>query len=366
MTSDIYTPSDIYDTTWDWVVGTNQDTKVYQEISQSKVVLRRKPGSLDQRIHWKLASNIKVTLPPAFVVEISSGRVWGDEAAVITLDGGFLADMTQAYNRKAQDHPIFSETKISPPIELEGTSVLLAARGGHRNYSHWLLDVLPRFFLMDKSPYSRQAIDYYIVNSLKFPFQRETLKHLSIPTDKIITIDRNNHIKSERLIVPSRTWVEGKIQAWACKALKSAFLYGLGTKEPNRIFISRRLTARRRILNEEAVMAFLEKKGFISVCLETMTVSEQVALFAKTEIVIAPHGAGLANLVFCSRGSQVIEIFSPNAVSDMYWGLCDLVGLEYYYLIGQGTRPPKGVDPFLNHEDIKVDLEELACLVANL
>lgn len=356
-------PTEIYETAWDWVVSTNQNPDVYQEIHPSSVLSRTEPNTLDENVHWKLRSWRTVELPPTYVVEINQGRVWGDEGVVITPDGGVLADIARAYQRKTEDHPIFALS--SPPnlVELKGTIVVVSARGGHRNYFHWLFDVLPRFHLLRSSQFAQQQIDYYILNSLQFPFQRETLQYFDIPFDRIITSEYVPYLRAERLILPSRTCIDGHVQPWTCKVLRRIFHSKPVPQGPKRIFISRRMAKRRRVVNEDVIQTFLERSGFVTVVLETMKVEDQVSLFAGADVVVAPHGAGLSNLLFCSVGTKVVEFFSPNAVTFGYWGLSHIIGLEYYYLLGQGPRPLAEDDPFLIDEDIAIDVAELTSLM---
>jgi capsular polysaccharide biosynthesis protein len=63
---------------------------------------------------------------------------------------------------------------------------------------------------------------------------------------------------------------------------------------------------------------------------------EQVALFQSAEIIVAPHGAGLSNIVFCKPGTKIIEIFSSYYLNPCYWYISQEVGLEYHYIIGDG------------------------------
>jgi capsular polysaccharide biosynthesis protein len=83
---------------------------------------------------------------------------------------------------------------------------------------------------------------------------------------------------------------------------------------------------------------------------------------AESIVIVAPHGGGLSNLVFCSPGTKVIEIFSPELVAGYYWQICIQLDLSYYYIIGDGgpntlnTDYPQTWDA---RADIKVDLEIL-------
>jgi capsular polysaccharide biosynthesis protein len=75
-----------------------------------------------------------------------------------------------------------------------------------------------------------------------------------------------------------------------------------------RIYISRRKTGTRTIDNEEELEALLESCGFETHYMETYPLAKQGQLIADAEIVVAPHGAGLANLIFAQPGTHVIEI----------------------------------------------------------
>lgn len=54
-------------------------------------------------------------------------------------------------------------------------------------------------------------------------------------------------------------------------------------------------------------------------------------LFANAKIVIAPHGAGLTNLIFCKPGTKVLEIFQSHE-DDTYCYLAQVLGLDYHCL----------------------------------
>jgi capsular polysaccharide biosynthesis protein len=63
-----------------------------------------------------------------------------------------------------------------------------------------------------------------------------------------------------------------------------------------------------------------------------MPVPQQATLFASAATVVAPHGAGLANLVFCAPGTRVVELITPAWVRATYWQLAACVKLQYSYL----------------------------------
>jgi len=244
---------------------------------------------------------------------------------------------------------------------LNGTAVVITARGGGSNFFHWMFDVLPRIYLLRSSKFASNQIDTFIVNSVKFNFQIQTLTQLSIPTNMIIQSEQVPHIRCQHLIVPSLTRLEGNTPAWVCEFVRTTFL-PTGIKkqrQPEFLYVTRQSTTRRRVANENAVRSYLEKKGFVTIVPETLSVVEQASVFANARCVIGPHGAGLTNIVFCNPGAAIIEFFSPNCVRPTYWALSSVIGLNYYYLLGEGKPPPDGVDPDIGREDMIVNLDKL-------
>ncbi len=106
---------------------------------------------------------------------------------------------------------------------------------------------------------------------------------------------------------------------------------------PKRIYISRNDARLRRVVNEDRLMAILEKRGFARVTLGGMPMARQVQHFRQAEAVVAPHGAGLAHLAWCKPGTKAIEFFPGlggprgrvrNATANM-WLISQQRGLDY-------------------------------------
>jgi hypothetical protein len=49
-------------------------------------------------------------------------------------------------------------------------------------------------------------------------------------------------------------------------------------------------------------------------CVETKSWEEQVAAFVKAEVILAPHGAALANIAFCKASTLVARISTREAI----------------------------------------------------
>lgn len=295
----------------------------------------------------------------AFVAEWPGGRAWADvlTSASITSDHKLVSDLSTGCAEL-----VIASDKIaaSSVEELDETVAFLSVRWAGTAYYHWMFDVLPRIHLLRQSGLY-ETIDKFVINGVERPYEFETLKILGIPQDKLIESRNRLHFKAKKLVVPSICYQgTSQITQWGCDFLKKEFLTAqtLQTTETSRrIYISRQQAAYRKVLNEEAVVNFLEQLGFECVKLEAMSVVEQAACLANAEIVVAPHGAGLTNLVFCRPGTKVIEIFPPTYLPCCYWILSNICSLEHYSLRGESVEEDPALSPV--HRDILVNLSAL-------
>ncbi|MEP6518021.1 tetratricopeptide repeat protein [Microcoleus vaginatus] len=294
-----------------------------------------------------------------FVAVIPNGRAWGDKftRAVITSDDRLLEDISTG-----SPSLIISSDRLPPPVAIEGTVAFLAKNYCY-NYYHWMFEFLPQIELLRRSGIDIGSIDKFAVNQCCFPFQRETVSLLGIPLEKMVETYNNNYIQARQLLVSS---VIRESTKWACNFLRREFLNDsiIGLQKKQRIFISRK--ERRRVINEDELVAVLTKFGFKSIAPESLSVAEQVSLFAAAEVVIGVHGAALTNTVFCSPGTKVIEIFAPDYVNPCYRKLSSQVGLEYWEFIGERvldidshSQQEEGEQIHYVFEDILVNIAEL-------
>ncbi|MBE9187133.1 tetratricopeptide repeat protein [Microcoleus sp. LEGE 07076] len=295
-----------------------------------------------------------------FVAAIPNGRAWADIAttAVITSDNKLVVDISMGCPEL-----VITSDKLSPPEHVEGNVAFLSARWGGAAYFHWMFDVVTRFHLLQRSG-CIETIDKFVINACNSAYEKETLNSLGIPLDKILESQYHQHFTADKLIVPSICDGASGTSKWKCEYLKQLFLNNrppLKTDYSERIYISRKTASYRRIVNEEEVVGCLEKFGFRTLKLETMSVAEQAACLAAAKVVVAPHGGGLTNLVFCTPGTKVIEIFSPIYVPTCFWTISNLCELEHYYLIAELFDDE--THKYFGHKDMRVDLQSLEKLM---
>ena len=112
-----------------------------------------------------------------------------------------------------------------------------------------------------------------------------------------------------------------------------------GAAHPRAFYVSRAAAQARRLTNEDAVAAALHALGIVPVVLEGMTLADQAGLFAGARLIVAPHGAGLANLLFAPPGCAVLELQMDAYCAWCYRRLSAVMGLRYDCVVGRGDRP---------------------------
>ena len=221
------------------------------------------------------------------------------------------------------------------------------------NYFHWMTEMLPHIVAIK---HQHPSIPVIIPsNYLAYHFIVESLELLKID---VKIIDVRQSIKINRLYATSVPHV-GRFNEGLMHFFRDTMLGGISSQQyPFRcIYITRGKARRRRISNEENVFELLEKKGFEKIVLEDLQLKDQVKIFQEARVVVASHGAGLANTMFMQKGQTVIELKSDNNRYWCYFSLARVFGLKYYYSLNEGSSA--------NHRDadITVDIERLNALV---
>lgn len=321
------------------------------------------PKTPEVEIHWYIERYISEIrshdLNPFYVAKANDLKLIvfnnAGSGSLMDSDGVVFKDVSTSYTDE------FKGMDFPKPERVNSKSVLLSVDAGS-NYFHWMCHVLPKIHLLNESKINWNEINKIIVPENRGDFVKETLDALNIPQDKILETKSGDHYIFDTLIVPCKPNRHIHMSRWSFDFLRDSFLKG-SKHPPVKLFISRRDSSGRGVANKDEVRAVLNPLGFQEVFLEDYTVAQQARLFNGATEIISSHGAGLTNLAFCEPGTKVIELFSPNYVHPLYWNFCNILDLDYYYLIGEGKRPERGVDPHLKNEKISVNIEELKKII---
>jgi capsular polysaccharide biosynthesis protein len=241
-------------------------------------------------------------------------------------------------------------------VDLDGVTMSLWANGG--NYAHCLLQSIPRLALLERA-FGWDADRFLLVDGTPAPML-EAIAHVGVPADRIMLVPRVDApaYRCTTLRAATSPLTDEFGVPWVADFLASVFLPTARPSTPPRLYV-RRGVARRRVLNEEHVLAALEPGGFTVVELGGRPVSEQATLFANAEVVVASHGAALANLVFCRPGTKVIELLGPNTATPAFAELAWRRTLDYRVIMGTEPTVPARWWRWQPDADTRVDVVAL-------
>lgn len=246
------------------------------------------------------------------------------------------------------------------PVRIEQPSFCIASRFTHHNYYHWMIEALPRLQFLEMLPDHQNIPLIFPAPGLK-PFHHASLQALGI-RNPIVAVNTRLAMFSKLYVstfldpgaVTKRQvdWLRARLFPTASKAGWS--------ERPRRLYISRRDTNARNVVNEADVMAVLAPLGFEVVVPGTLSLEQQVRTFASAEAIVATHGAGNTNSAFCRPGSIMIELVPDSVRQPHYWMLSSAAGLRYGRVIcddrhpaGSMTVDVKKLRDVLDHAEIR-------------
>lgn len=214
------------------------------------------------------------------------------------------------------------------------------------NYSFWMTDSLVRLFeAISLTKTSFKLI--YPENWDNISFVQETLA--LFPNIEKERIPSGQHLYIQHLLLPScRKW-SAEFDRQRIQPLSNYLLQKITNKIKSKvktygekIYISRNHRNVRGVINEQELATYLKKEGFTTVYMEKLSVLEQIALMQNVKIVLTPHGAGCANLMFMQPQSFFIEMMDEQFYSFKnpmpYENLAEQMDIYYHVFICPTSR----------------------------
>lgn len=276
------------------------------------------------------------------------GSVVGTDGAILARDGALLSDVSGTWLGNPDSLDPLSVGRLPKPQQLEQP---LAVMTGWKsdNYYHWLVDCLAAYRLIE--PACDDQTLFFAPR--RKSYQVESLSALGIPAERIIPATYYTHVASPAILCASSQ--NHKVSAPDVQFLYERLAAPLDREPTRRIFLSRKRRGRRRLVNERQVLSALRPLGFEPVLLEKMNFREQVELFASSECVVGPHGAGLANLAFAHPSAKVLEITTPYRLFGYhcFWQIAAGRDLDYRALVARPVASDR-FDPRLGPGDSNI------------
>jgi len=242
--------------------------------------------------------------PPVRVHELRAVQL--DVPSGLIFAGGRVVSQSGTGHRWARDAAFISGAFKRAETASAGQVVgPIATLGQTSNYYHLLIETLPRLLRVRSI-----TPDVTFVTDSEIPeFARDILTFAGL--EECILINPGV-IEAEKTLLcePSPLFFPHPENLRALSSdFQNKLLHGgvpdLLTSES--IYISRSRSSR-TLENEIELEKYLLSIGFDILHLEDLSIQEQITRLRAAKVVVAPHGAGLSNIIFLHEGARVIEL----------------------------------------------------------
>lgn len=253
----------------------------------------------------------------------------------------------------------------------ELASIALLYRDVSCNYGHFIKETIAGYHQLKLANIEP---DFYIL-PCNTTFQKQMYALLGIPEEKIIPTNPRKLIHAKELIIPTLIAdyeiIEYRKHLHYRSFILPPFIYTMydpiisrlltsapkpQDQLPKKIFLARPQTSNRNIQNHTEVEKVFKDFGYTIITPDTMSLSEQMRLFASVDAIASMHGAGLDNTIFAKEGTKVFEIF-PKYYHD---GAEQIIALarqcKYDYIVGETSD----LSPHPQQENVYINPNKLA------
>ena len=305
------------------------------------------PFSFREVTQRKLEPTCILTFADARVMALRTGPAEEYTPALIDRAGRAIAMREMRYR---PDHGALARRK--PDLALD--DALWIAERVFDNYSHWLTAHLPKLVLMR----DRGELAGLVLPAGRPAWLDTSLRRVGIDPDNFAQLPSPGVLAAGRLRVIGCD----RFRPELLTAAREAVTWPDPNGRSGRVFVSRRQAKGRTLLEEGELEPLLRDRGFELVAMERLSFDGQVELMARTKVLLAPHGAGLANMLFCPPGALNCEIADPAYPNPNFYAMSAALGHHYHYIAGRGVgaRHPLRQDLSVSVEKVRTFLDTLA------
>ena len=223
-------------------------------------------------------------------------------------------------------------------ITLDDDRTYLAIHHPWFNYYHWVCESIFRLWMV------RKLLDKLVLVLPEYyknaDFIMGSLEPFKVP--HIFYIPQGKSLMVKNLCLPQIKPICDSYNALNLKQVSSFYRnYVLNEKKVafttiEKLYVSRELAPRRKIINEQEISGIALKHGFTIFHPEKFSFLEQVAIFSQVKYLVGTHGSGLTNLLFMQKGTALLELHKDkthelNRPGFLFWYMAHALGINYYH-----------------------------------
>jgi capsular polysaccharide biosynthesis protein len=291
---------------------------------------------------------IRYDRPAHFIARLEDALIMPTNLAAATADGGLMLYGMAPYSRPSiglldgfggwvgAQRLLVADPP--DPALIEEEAILL---GGDGNFAHCVLDWLSRLMVLEKAQEQQPELaGAPLLVSDRLPRGVIALLHRLGYGERLRTFVAARGLRLKRGWAPSLAHEFQLIDPEYVDWLRSRL--GLTGKtagaDGERLFLARRQSGHRRLLNEEAVRVLLQAHGFTPFYAEDWTLEEQISRLGAARALAITSGAGMAAVMFAPRGCGVVELTNQQMDLVQYAIVCAFLRQPYRQVVGASAK----------------------------
>ncbi len=291
------------------------------------------------------------------VLAIVEGATIRDSDGLVRLPTGEICYEGNWWIKSLKNNPSYKRRFGFRRRFLNGDYFSLLSRWSSE-YFHWLQDVLPR--LHTALPHLPAGVKFLINENLK-EYQIKTLAAYGITESNLVAQPTNMDSKIQRLWFATPLGHSGITSPSVLREVgrKIVDFYKdeiAGSKSQN-LWVSREKAVSRRIVNEKDLDALFNQFQVEKVFPECLDFLGQLKLFAYAKSIFGPHGAGLANAMFCQMRAKIGEVYAGE-FPPCYLISCSGMGHSFSRLHATSIPLKNGMDLHVDPSEVEQWLVE--------
>lgn len=180
-------------------------------------------------------------------------------------------------------------------------------------FGHWLIDFLPRLYVLRRAGLNIEALTF-ILPSATPSYAREFLRLIGIPDGNLVFYDQKTEaIQAEEILVPTVLRLKNRFHPLIVAATRfwlDRFRQNAGIQEEplghRRIFVSRgNHPSHRRLASRQKFEAIAQSAGYEIIHPQTLSLPDQVRLFASAGRIVGEYGSALHSAIFAPEHTFV-------------------------------------------------------------
>lgn len=204
-------------------------------------------------------------------------------------------------------------------------------------YYHFIIELVPRILLVLNFIRSKPNAKILIKGPYK-SFMQDFFEMLGLNKDRILVCN-DQIIKVDKLYYPRPAFMGYPSRE---ELLRIRNFLKNDVHNNDLIVIIDRKEDRRRSVNSLDLLNNIKKEfpaleDKVVLFSGNMSLMDQIDLFSKAKIILAPHGAGLANMVFSKSNIDIVEFMPQNFFSILYWHLSYALNNKHHFISISGA-----------------------------